>query len=254
MSRATIEGLLANAEASAKVARDELVRAREQLQHAELKHDESKSGASRRAVADARIDLESAERVERRSEDELSQARVALARLERSERMAQYEAGKAEIARLMGVAREGIGAVIHIDRSLDSAVMGAIVTPVARACDVYASTESLARELGLTPDLDRTVRRPSLAEVRLQCSREVTRARAKDQRDCLVAFVEQADLSWQVQDSTASDLQNREDFASRPPWTPGAAAVSEMIAAGKQPPAPATPPAAKEGDANGSAA
>jgi hypothetical protein len=239
MDRQTIEGFLGKAESAASAARAELTRAREQLSHAESKHDESRSSTSRRAVSDATIDLESAERVARKCEDDLEQARIGLVKFERAEKLQQYESAKGEIKRLLGIAHEGIVAVIAKDKELYATVVGAVVTPFSRALAIYENgAEALARDLGMTHDLDRQIPRPSLAELCLSSSRQVTKARAVDQRDPVTAWIEQADLSWQMADSTAEDLANREAYANRAQWTPG----HEAIAA-----------PAKEGGANGAA-
>jgi hypothetical protein len=212
LDRPHVEKLLADAEAASAKAKRDLQSATEQLAHAKEKHDEARTTASRRAIADAKIDLETAEDDVKKSADALERARTAMARLEREEKTVEYMRHRDAVVAFQAKLAEIESAFIALDRLVNNAVMthGREFTA---ALDHYEAAEVIATHLHLTSDLDRTCRRPTLAQLRLDVTRAVTKVRLEENRPPLAPlWLAQADLDWKKSGASAADLESTDQW------------------------------------------
>jgi hypothetical protein len=200
-SKEISENILRDAEKRHAAALKELETAREQLLHAQAKHDEQRSSTSRQAVVFAREDAESAERVEARARESLEHARTAMAKMEAEERLSVYEARKAKINQVHAAIGKRIAKLVALDKQADAEIMG-IAQLVAGADEEFRACEELALSLGLTGDLDRTCKRPTVPDSRLSLQQKLSKARAEEQRDNMVS-------SWFADDPAAGDWRLR---------------------------------------------
>ncbi|HEY1695824.1 MAG TPA: hypothetical protein VGG39_26835 [Polyangiaceae bacterium] len=186
--RPTLERQVADDEAALADAREKIKTADEQFTHAKEKHSELRTAASRRAVSDAKVDLEVAG-------DDLQKATGRLAttklRLEELERSGDIESLTRSIADVQAsgkrLVEEHAPQLAALERQIDEVIV-AIARDVSAATERFNEGERIAEKRGLLAQFDRQCSRPSIATARLVVAKACTAARTAEQRDALAGL------------------------------------------------------------------
>jgi hypothetical protein len=205
-------------ESAVALARQALDRARADVTTARAEYIEAdkawievgtkRAGERRRETSDS---LERSEVLAKRAEEKHDAAQVELAKVERAENVVLYQRHRSAVAAFVGSIPERAGRWVVLDQQGDAlALEDARV--LSEAIGHYDEAEKHANELGLLGDLDRaTPHRPTLADLRLQTTRHVTRARHEERRDPVTPlFLAEANMRWPADQLTAAETANHE--------------------------------------------
>ena len=176
-------------------AQKKLQTAIEQLEHIELKYDEGPTVALRGSVIAAKLDLESATRLEARAGRDLTRAVDAHRTAERAAQMREYEADKAKLATVRAEVDRLAADLAQHERAA-CAVVVELARVVDEATDVFAHAEMLAGDLQVQADFTKNVQPVDLGTARDQVRALLGRLRAEEERPTLAAWLEDPSGDW----------------------------------------------------------